>query len=80
MLPRYEEIVLTDSAYRHGFSDGDVAEMSRGRRLIIRSRRGPITGYEVFGRNAAGPICWRRAVWYNGRMERRCCGYSISIG
>ena len=54
MLPRYEEIVLTDSAYRHGYGDEDIAEMLRGRSLIIRSRRGPTVGYEVFGRNAAG--------------------------
>ena len=54
MLPRYDEIILTDSAYRHGYCDEDVAEMLRGRALIIRSRRGSTVGYEVFGRNAAG--------------------------
>ena len=54
MLPRYDEIVLTDSAYRHGFGDEDVAEMLRRKTLIIRSRRGRLVGYEILGRNADG--------------------------
>ena len=54
MLLRYEEIILTDSAYRHGYDDGDVAEILRGRCLIIHSRRGSTMGYEIFGRNLAG--------------------------
>jgi len=54
--PRYEEIELTDSAYRHGYDEDDVAEMllgGLGAPLFIRSRRG-LDGYEILGRNAAG--------------------------
>jgi len=51
---RYDEIELTESAYRHGFDDEDVAEMMRGRHLLIRSRRGRQFGYEIFGRNNGG--------------------------
>jgi len=50
----YDEFELTDSAYRHGFHDDDFAEMLRRRHLIIRSRRGKLVGYEVFGRNRGG--------------------------
>lgn len=50
----YGEIELTDSAYRHGFHDDDVAEMLRRRHLMIRSRRGKLVGYEVLGRNRGG--------------------------
>src|SRR5438552_16035893 len=46
---RYEEFELTDSAYRHGFGDEDVADMLRGPRLVIRSRRRKLRGYEIFG-------------------------------
>ncbi len=54
MLPRYDELELTDSAYRHGFNDEDVASVLRGKHLVIRSRRGRLAGYEIFGRNSAG--------------------------
>ena len=54
MLPRYDEFHLTDSAYRHGYNDEDVAEMLRGTHLVIRSRRGRLVGYEIFGCNRAG--------------------------
>ena len=54
MLPPYDEIILTESAYRHGFDDDDVAEVLLGPRLITRNRRGRRFGYEVSGRNAAG--------------------------
>lgn len=54
MLPRYDELELTDSAYRHGFNDEDVAELLRRKHLLIRSRRGRTAGYEIFGRNGAG--------------------------
>ena len=54
MFPRYDELELTDSAYRHGYNDEDVAEMLRGRHLVIRSRRGRLIGYEIFGRNRGG--------------------------
>ena len=54
MTPRYDEFDLTDSAYRHGFSDEDFAEMLRGQHFVVRSRRGRTIGYEVFGRNKSG--------------------------
>jgi hypothetical protein len=50
----YDEFELTESAYRHGYDDADVAEMLRRRHLIVRSRRGRLNGYEILGRNAAG--------------------------
>ena len=50
----YDEIELTESAYRHGYDDADVAEMLRRRHLIVRSRRGRLVGYEILGRNSAG--------------------------
>jgi hypothetical protein len=54
MTPHYDEFELTDSAYRHGFSDEDFAEMLRGRHLAIKNRRGRLVGYEIFGRNRGG--------------------------
>lgn len=65
---RYDEIELTDSAYRHGYEDEDVAEMLRGRCLIVLSRRGRGSGYEVFGRNTAGAylLAAGRMVQYEG--------------
>ena len=51
---RYDEIELTDSAYRLGYDDEDVADMLRGAFLVIRNRRGWLNGYEIFGRNGAG--------------------------
>jgi len=50
----YEEFELTESAYRHGYDDGDLAEMLRRRNVVVRSRRGRLAGYEILGRNAAG--------------------------
>jgi hypothetical protein len=50
----YEEFELTESAYRHGYDDADVAAMLLGRHLILRSRRGRLAGYEILGRNAVG--------------------------
>jgi hypothetical protein len=50
----FDEFELTESAYRHGFDDGDAADMLRGRHLVIRNRRGRLLGYEILGRNAAG--------------------------
>ena len=54
MLSRYDEFELTDSAYRHGYDDEDVAEMLRGALVVIRNRHGRLLGYEVFGRNRGG--------------------------
>ena len=54
MLPAYDEFELTESAYRHGFGDEDFAEILRGPHLVIRSRRGRLVGYEIFGRNNSG--------------------------
>lgn len=54
MLPRYDEFELTDSAYRHGYNDEDFAEILRRPHLVIRSRRGKLVGYEIFGRNRRG--------------------------
>ena len=64
----YEEIELTESAYRHGYDDEDVAQMLRGRRLIILNRRGRLQGYEIFGRNAEGEylLAAGRVVEYQG--------------
>jgi hypothetical protein len=71
VLPRYEELVLTDSAYRHGFGDEDVAAMLRGRCLVIRSRRGAMTGYEILGRNINGDylLAAARMIEYTGRRK-----------
>ena len=54
MLPCYDEFVMTDSAYRHGFKDDDFVEMLRRPHLVIRNRRGRLVGYEVFCRNRGG--------------------------
>jgi len=50
----YDEFELTESAYRHGFDDADLAEMLRGKHLVVSSRRGRIHGYEILGRNRNG--------------------------
>jgi hypothetical protein len=50
----YDEFELTESAYRHGHNDEDVAELLRGTHFVITSRRGRRVGYEIFGRNRAG--------------------------
>jgi hypothetical protein len=65
---RYDEIELTDSAYRHGYDDEDVAEVLRGPHLVILSRRGKLQGYEVFGRNDEGEylLLAGRVVEYEG--------------
>lgn len=65
---RYEEFELTDSAYRHGYEDEDVAEILRGPHLVISSRRGRLRGYEIFGRNDAGEylLLAGRVVQYRG--------------
>jgi len=69
----FEEFELTESAYRHGYDDVDVAEVLRRRHIIVRSRRGRLSGYEILGRNAAGAylIFAARVVEYAGaRMLR----------
>jgi hypothetical protein len=50
----YDEFEPTESAYRHGYDDADVADIFRGRHLVVRSRWGRLAGYEVLGRNQAG--------------------------
>jgi hypothetical protein len=50
----YDDFELTESAYRHGYDDGDLADMLRKRHVVIRSRRGRLAGYEILGRNSAG--------------------------
>jgi hypothetical protein len=71
--PRYDAFELTDSAYRHGYHDEDVAEMLRGPHLVIRSRRGRLVGYEIFGRNRAGHylLAAGRVVKYRGVRQLR---------
>jgi len=73
MGPVYEEFELTESAYRHGYDDGDVAELLRGRHLIFRSRRGRQFGYEFLGRNDAGEylLVVGRMVQSDGRKMLR---------
>jgi hypothetical protein len=73
MGPAYEEFELTDSAYRHGYEDEDVAELLRGRYLISRSRRGRQFGYEFLGRNEAGEylLVVGRVVQLHGRKILR---------
>lgn len=64
----YDELELTESAYRHGYEDEDVAEILRGPHLIVANRRGRLLGYEVFGRNDAGEylLLAGRVVEYRG--------------
>ncbi len=50
----YDEFELTESAYRHGYDDADVADVLRHQHLIVQSRRGRLAGYEILGRNDAG--------------------------
>jgi hypothetical protein len=73
MGPDYEEFYLTDSAYRHGYDEEDVAELLRGRHLIFRSRRGRQFGYEFLGRNQAGEylLVVGRVVQSQGRRILR---------
>jgi hypothetical protein len=42
----YDEFELTESAYRHGYDDADVADMLRQKHLIVRNPRGRLTGYD----------------------------------
>ena len=69
----HEEFELTDSAYRHGYDDEDVAELLRRRHLIFRSRRGRQFGYEFLGRNEAGEylLVIGRVVQSHGRKILR---------
>ena len=58
----YDEFELTESAYRPGYDDGDVADMLRGRHLLVRSRRGwSDTNSSAATRPAR--ICWPRDAW-----------------
>jgi hypothetical protein len=64
----YDEFELTESAYRHGYDDSHVAEMLRGRHLVVRSRRGRMVGYEILGRSAVGQylLAVGRVVEFSG--------------
>lgn len=68
MLPSYDEITLTESAYRHGFDDQDVVEVVVRPCLVIVNRRGRSHGYEVFGQNATGAylLLAAKLVEYDG--------------
>ena len=61
MLPRFDELSLTDSAYHHGFDDEDAAEVLERKCFVIRNRRGKLLGYEIFGRNLQGAYLLRAA-------------------
>lgn len=50
----YDEIELTESAYRHGYDDEDVVAMLRQRHLVIQNRRGRMIGFEILGRSDSG--------------------------
>lgn len=48
------EVVFTESAFRHGYTEEDVLKLLQGRYARIRSQRGFPNVYEIFGRNAVG--------------------------
>jgi len=70
---RYDELELTDSAYRHGYQDEDIREMLRGPHLVIRNRRGRRRGYEIFGRNFWGAylLAAGRVIEYGSKRVLR---------
>ena len=49
-----ERIIFKDSAFKHGYDEGDYDAVVRGAKLVLRSRRGYRNVYEVLGRNTAG--------------------------
>jgi hypothetical protein len=73
------EVEFVDSAFRHGYEPEDFFEVSDGRTLKVRSRRGLKDVYEIHGRNFAGDylhIAYRRVkskaiVFHMRRMASR---------
>jgi hypothetical protein len=59
--------LFRDSAFKHGFDEGDYYEVQCSRHPIARSRRGIPGAYEVFGRNDAGE--------YIHVVTRRCLSH-----
>ena len=49
-----ERTIFKDSAFKHGYDEGDYDAVVRGAKLVLRSRRGYRNVYEVLGRNTAG--------------------------
>lgn len=54
MAAKFARLVLTDSAYRHGFGLRHVREVLSNRPLVLRSRRGVENGYDVLGKAFGG--------------------------
>ena len=55
--------VFVESAFKHGYDEGDYFEVLDTGRLKLRSRRGLKGVYELYGRNYAGEylhIAYRR--------------------
>jgi len=48
------EVVFTDSAFRHGYTNQDYYELLAEEYLKIRSQRGLDDVYELLGRNLSG--------------------------
>lgn len=46
--------IFADSAYKHGYTEQDYAQVVRHHPLQFRSRRGVTNGFELLGRNDAG--------------------------
>jgi hypothetical protein len=47
-------VVFRESAFKHGYTEGDFYELLAGRYLKDRSRRGLEAVYELLGRNLVG--------------------------
>ncbi len=47
-------VAFVESAFKHGYGEGDFFEMLEGGPVKLRSRRGLENVYELFGRNYAG--------------------------
>jgi len=59
-------VVFVESAFKHGYEEGDFFEVLEPEPLKLRSRRGLNGVYELLGRNYAGEylhVAYRREVY-----------------
>ncbi len=73
MILSYDALILTESAYRHGFDEDDVVEVVERPCLVIVNRRGRSYGYEILGQNAGGAylLLAAKLVEYHDRTVLR---------
>lgn len=68
-------VLLTDSAFRHGYTNQDYYELLAGEYLKIRSQRGLDEVYELLGRNLSGAYLH---VIYRGLPDQRVRVFHIN--